>query len=174
MVILCFWVFSPLTLLWFFFKFFILWPLSWHVEVPRPGIESKPQLQFTLQLQQHHVLYPLHWAGDQTLSSAVTWGSEVGFLTHCAMTGTPIAILLLCNIYYFKAYSVMIWYFIHCKMITIIKWVNIHILSHNYCFLLWWKYLRSTLLEFQVWLRGKQLDQYPWGCGFNPWPRSVG
>ena len=26
---------------------FIFWPCSWHMEVPRPGIESKPQLQPT-------------------------------------------------------------------------------------------------------------------------------
>ena len=27
--------------------------------------------------------------------------------------------------------------------------------------------------EFPLWLSGKEPDQYPWGCGFDPWPCSV-
>ena len=29
-------------------------------------------------------------------------------------------------------------------------------------------------LEFPSWLSGNEPDQYPWGCGFNPWPSSMG
>ena len=28
--------------------------------------------------------------------------------------------------------------------------------------------------EFPLWRRGNESDQYPWGCGFDPWPHSVG
>ena len=46
----------------FFFKssifFLTLWPHPWYVEVPRPGILSKLQLQHILQLQQHWILEP--------------------------------------------------------------------------------------------------------------------
>ena len=35
-------------------------------QVPRPGIESEPQLRLMPQLQQHQILNPLRWTGDQT------------------------------------------------------------------------------------------------------------
>ena len=28
--------------------------------------------------------------------------------------------------------------------------------------------------EFPLWYSGNESDWYPWGCGFNPWPRLVG
>ena len=28
--------------------------------------------------------------------------------------------------------------------------------------------------EFPLWCHGNESDWYPWGCGFNPWPFSVG
>ena len=55
------------------------------MDVPGPGIES----------DLHHncgntrSFNPLHWVGDQTLTSAATWAAAVGFLTHCTTTGTP-------------------------------------------------------------------------------------
>ena len=27
--------------------------------------------------------------------------------------------------------------------------------------------------EFLLWLRGNEPEQYPWGCGFDPWPHST-
>ena len=53
-------------------------------EIPGPGIESKPQLQPTPQLQQHQILNALHWAKDQT--HAV--GNSAETLTHRATAGT--------------------------------------------------------------------------------------
>lgn len=38
-----------------FVCFLVLWPYLWHMEVPRPGIESEPQLQ-SMPLQQHWIL----------------------------------------------------------------------------------------------------------------------
>ena len=58
-------------LLHFCFRFFWLHP--WHMEVPGPGIKSKPQLQPMPQLQQFHILKPLCQARDQTHTSAVSW-----------------------------------------------------------------------------------------------------
>ena len=29
-------------------------------------------------------------------------------------------------------------------------------------------------LEFLLWLRGNEPNEYPWGCGFDPQPCSVG
>ena len=44
-----------------------------YMEAPKPGIESEPQLQPTLQLWQHQILFgPLHQAGDQTLAFTAT------------------------------------------------------------------------------------------------------
>ena len=28
--------------------------------------------------------------------------------------------------------------------------------------------------EFPLWLSSNELDKYPWGCGFDPWPRLSG
>lgn len=44
----------------------------WYMEVPGPGIKSKPQLQFMLLLWQCQILNPLHQARDQTCTSAAT------------------------------------------------------------------------------------------------------
>ena len=52
--------------------FFFFWLCPWRAEVPGPGIQSKPQLPPIPQLQQHQILNPLHWAGAQTPTSAVT------------------------------------------------------------------------------------------------------
>ena len=30
------------------------------------------------------------------------------------------------------------------------------------------------ILEFLLWLSGNEPDWHPWGCGFDPWPLSVG
>ena len=58
-----------------------LWPHPWHMEVPGPGIESKPQLQPLW------ILYPtgLDWGSNP----AATRAAAVGFLTQCATAGTP-------------------------------------------------------------------------------------
>ena len=43
-----------------------------------------------------------------------------------------------------------------------------------------WRYSRQEALhlpnyrESPSWLSGNKSDWYPWGCGFNPWPRLVG
>lgn len=50
----------------FFFTFFFLFQSPpWHKEVSRLGIESKPELQPTPQLQEHQILNPLCRAVDQ-------------------------------------------------------------------------------------------------------------
>ena len=77
------------------FFFLILWPYPWHMDVPRPGIESVSQL-----------LNLLQQARDQTHTSAVTQAAAVGSLTHCAIAGTP----LLCyleQLYYFASLPAM-------------------------------------------------------------------
>ena len=66
-----------------------LWPHSWRMEVPGPGIESKPQLWPTLQLQQHQILNPPHRARDWIYICTATWAAAVGFLAQCATAGTP-------------------------------------------------------------------------------------
>ena len=53
------------------------------MEVPGPGIESKPQLRKLVSLNQ------LCWFGVQTHISAITQTTAVWFLTHCTMAGTP-------------------------------------------------------------------------------------
>ena len=81
----------------FIFLLFIcfLGPHSWHMEVPRPGVQSEqgppayttatatPDLHHSS--QQSRILYPLREAGDQTRNFMVP--SRIHF--HCAMTGTP-------------------------------------------------------------------------------------
>ena len=42
------------------------------MEVPRPGIESEPELRLVLQLQQHQILNPLRLARDQSGASTET------------------------------------------------------------------------------------------------------
>ena len=59
------------------------------MEVPRPETESKPQL-WPMYLWQCQLTNPLQWARDRTLTSAATWTTAVGFLTHCTTAGTPI------------------------------------------------------------------------------------
>ena len=56
--------------------FFFSWLHPQHMEVPKPGTESEPQLQ-------------QHQARNQTCTSAVTHAAAVRFLTHCATAGTP-------------------------------------------------------------------------------------
>ena len=34
--------------------------------------------------------------------------------------------------------------------------------------------LKHVFLEFSLWCSGNKSDQEPWGCGFDPWPHSVG
>ena len=53
----------PETMSFFFFFLFLFQLHLQYTEVPGPGIESK------LQLQQHQILNPLHWAGDGTGAS---------------------------------------------------------------------------------------------------------
>ena len=35
-------------------------------------------------------------------------------------------------------------------------------------------YFSRQCTEFPLWLSGNESDWYPWGCRFNPWPRSMG
>ena len=69
--------------------FFFSWPHPQHVEVPRPGIEFKLQLQHMPQLQLCQILEPTVPGGDWTHTSAVTQDTAVGFLTHCVTVKTP-------------------------------------------------------------------------------------
>ena len=45
-------------------------------------------------------------------------------------------------------------------------------ISENYYILIMIKNIQS--LEFPFWYSGNESEWYPWGCGFNPWPCSVG
>ena len=85
----------------FLFFFFFLGPHPWHMEVPRPGVESELQHQTTPQPQPHQI--PAHlWPTLQlvaTAGSLTHWerpGIEptsswilIRFLTCWATTGTP-------------------------------------------------------------------------------------
>ena len=66
------------------------------MEVPKPWIEAKPQLQPTPQLQKHQILFnPLCVkARDQTHTSAATQEAAVGFLIRCDTAGTPKAVFM--------------------------------------------------------------------------------
>ena len=59
------------------------------MEVPGPGIESE------LQLWQHWIL-----ARDGSRTSAVTQTTAEGFLTHCAIAGTPIHFIFIKQLEY--------------------------------------------------------------------------
>ena len=61
----------------------------WHMEIPGPGIKSKPQLR------QHQIFYPTLLAGYQTRASAATLAAAVRFFTHRAMVGMPLFDLLM-------------------------------------------------------------------------------
>ena len=37
-----------------------------------------------------------------------------------------------------------------------------------------WAYQKSLRREFPLWHSRNESYSYPWGCRFNPWPRSVG
>ena len=74
---------------WNTFYLFI-WSHPQHMDSPRPGIVSEPQLWPTQQLQQHQSFKPMCRARDQTHTPAVTWAAAVGFLTQSAMAGTAV------------------------------------------------------------------------------------
>ena len=42
------------------------------------------------QLWQHQILNPLHWAGNRTCTSSMTWATSVIFLTHFTTVETPV------------------------------------------------------------------------------------
>ena len=42
------------------------------------------------------------------------------------------------------------------------------VIKYNY------KFRKGAWMEFLLWLSGNEPRLYPWGCGFNPWPRWVG
>ena len=60
-----------------------------YMEVPRPRIESEPQLRPMPQLQQYRSFNPLCRAKDQICTSAGTQAEVVKFLSRCAGAGTP-------------------------------------------------------------------------------------
>ena len=66
-----------------FLFFFFFWPYLQHMEVPWPGIQTKPQMQ------QCQILNPLHQAEDWTCTFSVTWVAAVRFLTHGAIAEVP-------------------------------------------------------------------------------------
>ena len=55
-----------------FLIFFLFQPHSWHMEVPGPGIKSKPQMQPRPHLHQCCILNPLHQAGNGTVPCTET------------------------------------------------------------------------------------------------------
>lgn len=71
-------------LLFLFVCLFVFMAAPRHMGIPRPGIESKWQLQPLSQLQQHRILNPL----GQIRASAVTQADAVRFLTYDAAAGT--------------------------------------------------------------------------------------
>ena len=95
--------YMPIQIFWlllFFVSF--LWPQLWHMEVPRPGVQSElllpasttasatPDPSRTCDLhhssRQHRILNPLSKARDQTRNLMVP--NRICF--HRAMTGTPL------------------------------------------------------------------------------------
>ena len=66
-------------IVYFIFTFLIASP--WHMDIPRPGIESKLQLQPRRSCGNAGSFNPLCPAGDQTCTSAATWTVRVRFLT---------------------------------------------------------------------------------------------
>ena len=70
---------------------FFLWPYPWHLEIPRAGIESKPQLWLNATATVDSLSTVPGW--DQTCTSAATWAAAVGFLTCCTTVGTPVPLL---------------------------------------------------------------------------------
>ena len=81
----------------FFFLFFLplLGPLLQHMEVPRLGVESEPQPQqrriwaasATYTTAHSNTGSLTHWA-RAGIEPATSW-LLLGFINHCAMTGTP-------------------------------------------------------------------------------------
>ena len=56
--------------------------------------QAKDQIQaaavtYVIALGKARSFNPLHWAGDQTHTSIVTWAAAVWYLTHCTIVGTP-------------------------------------------------------------------------------------
>ena len=78
-------------IIWTFIYLFFL-PHLQHMEVPRPGTESKPQLQPIPQLQKLQILNPLGqgWGLNPSCSSNPSCcRDKARSLTHCATAGTP-------------------------------------------------------------------------------------
>ena len=67
----------------------ILWLYCWYIEVPKPGIESKPRIDLSHSCSNTGSLNPLCRAVDQTPISTATWAIAVRFLTHCTTARTP-------------------------------------------------------------------------------------
>ena len=67
------------------------------MEVPRPGIESKPELQSVPQLWQYKIFNPLHQA--RLGIKLVPPQRQAGLLTHCNVAGTPKTLILTQNIF---------------------------------------------------------------------------
>ena len=53
-------------------EFCVFFPHSQHMEVPQPGIKSKPELQPTMQLWQRWIVNLLHWPGDGNCAATET------------------------------------------------------------------------------------------------------
>ena len=54
---------------------------------------------------------PLHWARDQTHTSAETWAAAVRFSIHCTMVETPLSILFFYfNLFYFAFLELHSWH----------------------------------------------------------------
>ena len=66
----------------FFFFFFLFWLPPRPMEVPGPGIESRPQLWPTPQLHQCWIINSQHWAGNRTCAAAETGAVPQRELLH--------------------------------------------------------------------------------------------
>ena len=71
------------------FIFFILRPYPWHMEVPEPRTESKPQLELSLWSDTTRSFNSLCQAEDWTLTSSANQVAAVKFLIYCTIAGTP-------------------------------------------------------------------------------------
>ena len=127
-------------------KFF--WPHPWQTEVPRPGAESKLQLEPVPQLWQCRILNLLHQARDQ---NPHCHRNTAGSLTCCTTVGTlkGTNIFVLCYNHDCSAFT----YFLYLKIV-----------AFRSCLVAQW--VKDLALSLQ------QLGSLLWQ-GFSYWPRNI-
>ena len=73
----CLYYITLLFKIYVFKKILIYSPHPQHMEVPSPGIESKPQLGPTPQLQQRHILNQLCYSGNSPVFNIFDKGATL-------------------------------------------------------------------------------------------------